>query len=409
MTRGNVPITVQRLLGFVFVVSCGLSWVSFRLNDFDSQIWPLIFAIPLLFVFFLKGVKRILVLFLIYVSFSPVLVGVLFVIFKGHSLDLPFWRALLSYFSFAIVFTTYGACVYKIPRDDRVTALVFVNVIWLIAGLIQIVYGAYALESLVAVRTSPDRGVTGLSPEPTYYGVFLFCISWLILYERDYQVSRFLSLLLLSNVMFIFLVAKSSMVALFVLWALIVFAVLAFQRSVVFIVPVAALVLFAIQLSGFLEGTRLALLSASAFDPLSIVKTDASVNLRVGSAVAPFFGFLERGGFPGGFWDFDQLYDKMKAVSGGFFWYGTPVKIMSFIGAPLYELGFLFLPFLFVLFYTFADGTRRGVAEAAVIFPLLISAIPLAFPVLTMLLAHMSCRRLGLLGSAGAADLDDVW
>ena len=118
-----------------------------------------------------------------------------------------------------------------------------------------------------------------------------------------------------------------------------------------------------------------------------MVKSDPSVNVRVAHAVYPWHGAVTTFFVPHGFSSFAETYDAVKQSYGGFFWYGERSDaIMSYAGAFVFELGFIGLVFLGYVLYLLFRFNRQRILELVFLFALLNSALPVAFPLIPLLI-----------------------
>jgi hypothetical protein len=127
----------------------------------------------------------------------------------------------------------------------------------------------------------------------------------------------------------------------------------------------------------------------------AIIVYDKSINDRLLNAVFPYIGFIVNSGIPGGIHSFYETSNILSEYSNGFFWAGLGSnKILSFIGAFIYELGF-FGVFVFIyIFYFVKDGNYSRLIEISLLFVLLNSAIPVAFPFIPIIIAIMYYKKI---------------
>lgn len=378
-------------------------WVSFRLNDLDTQPWP--FLASLVFLVFQRKfpVNREIMSVMIF-SIACLLVYVFgFIVDSAQAM-----RAVVGFASISIV--AYAFYLLKISGKDYTGLLLLINVIWLLAGFIQVVFGIHALDFLVVVRTSETRGVTGLSPEPTFYAIFLLVISWIV-YQEVYlekdrgDWGRKLSVgIIAANVLFIFFVAKSSMgVAYLAIMLLFILLFLLADRGLVgLLVGVAAyflVPLFYIYVApALLDGTRLyALLNGLIESPLTVVELDKSVNERLSHIYYSFYGFYDSFFLPNGIGVFSEYAQFGVGEYRWLFWSMPGDKIMSWLGAMLFELGVL--GFLFYLSILSCFGVRRRFSvfflNSSIFTILALSAVPHGFAPMSALIGLCAAWRRG--------------
>ena len=140
----------------------------------------------------------------------------------------------------------------------------------------------------------------------------------------------------------------------------------------------------------FLEDSRIMLLF-ELFREQGIAKLifiDASVNDRVANVVYPIHGFYLNNFLPSGFHSFTETHSYLNDYYLGFFNYGSgSTSILSYLGAFLYELGFMGLFFLIWIFVRMQNGTFSTFVDCILFFILLNSSIPPSFPLIPLTMA----------------------
>ncbi len=380
----------------VFVIML-FPWISFGLNQYDTQPW----AIPVGLLFILLTLDKKVSGKIFFVYFLPLAtVVVLLACFRG--LETNSLRALGG--ALMIVVCVHFFYVYRrYLSGSLVSILSTVNVIWLGAGVVQVIFGKHVLEFLVNVRTTPDRGVTSLAPEPTHFAMYLIFLSWLMLIESDHKPSYLVCILLALNVLSILFVASSSMGAIFVLLCLFLWSiqylrnpVRLFFGGVLFCALISSFYIYSVS---FPDARISSLFSQGVGDPISLVEKDASINSRMSHVILPLYGFAKNGFMPHGFNAYDADSERLNRDFGGFFWYEYGGdKIMSGLGSLLYELGFLSVPFFCFLASMFfgAGSLLRSFISSLLLTVLLMSAIPLSFSLASMVpvLYYLRARHL---------------
>ncbi|MGB3385329.1 MAG: hypothetical protein WBA64_11710 [Marinomonas sp.] len=364
-----------------------IPWVSFRFLNLDTQPWFII-AVTLFVVLNFKKTASIYIWFSLFLPISAIFIAIIY-----REFDFLTARAVSSYYAFFIVLLSFYY--YRRYVGSALNIIIFSNVLWLVAGLIQVVFGSLALSALVIVRTTEDRGVTGLAPEPTFYGMFLFFISWLLILESELlnKNRRKVYVLLISNFIFILLVAKSAMVVLFIFIALLCYSAVylfSFKRIVVFCISMTFLGALVYFNTGVFEGSRLyKLVNVLLESPGVIIQKDGSINERASHLYFSIKAFVVGYGFPHGFHSFSEYLVHERDLSNGFFWWGKPEnKVMSGVGSIAYELGWgvcFFLVSFFGLLWNKYE-LKRSIFTVTLLFGLMLSAIPLAFPIIPMIM-----------------------
>lgn len=378
----------MKFIGQTCVFFFLIPWVSFGLNTMDSQPWP---ALASMFFILLNITnsfdRKVLLVFAI--------VPVFFVasLYAMSGLDFYFLRAGAAYIGFALIYFSFYLYIKK--YGFPMSVFVVINIIYILAGLLQYMFGVEILSAIINVRSSADRGVTSLTPEPTYFGIFLFFLSWIYLLQCNYRPERWMIWLIFINLLSIIFLAKSSMVFVFIL-GFIAFYCLKFFRArhiIYLVVILSSLILPVIML---MEGTRIYSLFMLFYEQgiSGVVYADASVNSRLADVILPLHGFIKNWFMPGGFSSYAETSLSLRDDYNGFFWYGGGENvIMSYLGSFIYELGIFGLVYMLMLFKLAADGTRHRLIDLFLLWFLLNFAIPVGFPLIPIMLAFMFFYR----------------
>jgi hypothetical protein len=387
-------LTAEKASGLLFVVASLNPWTSFRINSMDSQPWPVLSG--LLFLTLVGSRLFIPKNFLIFVF--AIVVGVFSAIWISLNDAQGIPRAIVSYITMGICYVAFFNFLvrYGFPKKT----FIIVGILWLLIGITEVFTPTFS-EILSPARTTSGRGVTSLAPEPTFFGIYLFFSSWLILVSQNYQPKGWSLFLCISNLLAIVLLAKSSMVLVY----LVVSGAVLMMGGIYFILKklsikkkilvlmltlIAIIIIFIIVFGGALYESRMYKLIQIVLDSNSMVDIlllDASVSQRVEAVVFSIHGFIYNYMMPGGFSTFLTTRDELSIYWGDLFWWPTAHnKIMSFTGATLYELG-LFGAIALAALFLGAQSNAMRLREAAIIFIIMLSAIPLAFPLVPMLFA----------------------
>lgn len=378
--------SVVQLSGLAFIATASLPW--FGLPVFDSQPFPIMTALLFLLLrYFLDG--RNLYVARLFVQLGLILLaGLTAGFFYAIELDFYLIRGMINYFGFVI----YLAAFYEYIRlyGFPVKLIVAINLLHLVVALIQLRY-PFFVDMFVFTRTSEGRGVTSLTPEPTYFAVYLLFVSWIYLIYSRYAPATWMKYLIAVNLLSILLLARSTVGFLFLLTAFFIVFVMRLRhlitlKTVTFFLIFAGLTFFA--LTYYLEDTRLFRLIGLLFSPevMTIVAQDGSINSRLKDIVFPIHGFIYNYGLPGGLHSFDDVVFSFLPWYDGFFWAGLgSLKIMSWNLVILYELGIAGILFLLLLYRNCHDGTNLRRTELLTFFVILFASIPLAFPYVAMI------------------------
>ncbi|MER9130660.1 hypothetical protein [Mesorhizobium sp. M0768] len=382
----------------IFIVAALNPWSNFGLNDLDSQPWPLLGG--LLFCFSSRHLRT-----------PPFFAGMCLSLFLGVALAMAVEpgspgtaRAVVSYLTIIVCYFAFFN--YVILHGFPTRIFVILNLIWLGVGVLEL-FNPTLSDMISKNRTTLNRGVTSMSPEPTHFGIFLFFMTWLLLASRNYRPSHLILALCLANLIAIFALAKASMVIMILIISLGIVGVAMLFRwiatkgrargRIVLLGLSGLLALGAIVLVNVtFPDSRVSQITSRALEnsPMDLVLRDASINQRLEAIVYSYYGFLHNWMFPGGFDTFLTMQAELQLFWGDIFWY--PVfhnKIMSWSGGVIYELGIFGAVFILMLFLASQRGGFFSKREAVVLFVVLLTAIPPAFPLVPMLFALWAAQR----------------
>jgi hypothetical protein len=378
----------------MFLLACLFPWVSFGTNSMDTQPWPLVASIIYL-LYVLIHYQISLAIFLtipvaIVVIFSSIFVSMFY--YGTFAMDFSFLRGGASYLTFIFVFVVYYF-VYKRYGFQK-NLFYGANIVWLIVGLLQISIGPYIFDSIVTVRTSDTRGVTGLSPEPTFYGFFLFFLNFIYLIQFNYKLEGLVKKLFVINLLFIFLVAQSSSVIL-ALFVGILFVLIYRSNLLVLLWMFFSMFLLVFALNYFFPNSRLmSILSLlSEGGPLYLLSIDESVFARIMSIVYPYYWGIQSYLIPGGFHSIGTLPPVELVIDDYYFSYDVQGKVMSYFGSIFYELGFFSILVFLLFLKSVYDRSFRSILEFVFLFFCLQFALTIAFTLIPILLVTFYFRK----------------
>lgn len=354
MNVSDIKIELKvKVLIYIFLFFCFFPYFQFIDLQTDSQPYALLFSILLYPILFEKRMKIDFVLLLFCFILS---VGVLFF----RNVDLGAIKSLINYLSlFSISYISYR-CLNKTDglSFDFYRKVVF---IWFAVGFIQLFIMPSFLSAFIprgdnALLLKTGRGVVGLAPEPTFYGivsVFLMYIGYLN-FEKEKRLKPIILLLLVQ----LLVLSRSSMV-IFIL--IISFSILGGYmllkdrkhavRNITLLISASVVIVGVIYvIINHMKGLRISTLLEIAVDnPALFVTADESVNERFIHFFFPLLGFIQNFGFPRGYNEFNNFMKEIY-YSGScddllIYYRDNYNKIMSGFGAVFFELGVIgFIP-----------------------------------------------------------------
>ena len=381
---------MTRYLAPIYLYLCLFPWVSFGLLNLDTQPFFIIFGV-LIFLLNLKSQVHKSVWSLFLLMLSVYLVAAFF-----GEIDFETIRALASYSSiFFSVFALYVIKKYYI--SDIRPYLYKANYIWLSAGFLQHIFDKDIFSFFVVVRTTEDRGVTGLAPEPGFYAIYLVFLSWIILKENNYEIRFKEKILVLMNLIFTVFIAKSSIGLLLIFTLVMTYMFIALFKSykstfIFFGICFASIYICNFIIEEMPDSRIASLISKIEYGPKFIIYKDASINERSKHLVYPVHGAYLDFFIPHGFNNFITTIKKLDKYYSGFFWHGEDLNVIkSGYGSVIFELGWFSLFFFyFILAALFCKNNKaRGYSLAEFIgcSLLMFAAIPISFPLFSWFLA----------------------
>ena len=381
----------RKIFGSLFFLFCFFPYVVLVTPVSDIQPYAMIMAMLICAIFFQAAapVPAPLRLFLL-----PLAVGVFF-LFLGDDL----LTAVRSYANYLSLFVISSATYYLLSKDRAVFTWAYEKtvLVWGAVGAIQSFISKDFLTGILprgeGTAGLGGRGVVGLAPEPTFYG--LWCIFMLLIGSLAFEKNkRWIVWLLLVQ---IFVFSRSSMCVLLALIFLGYYALLSLN-SVKRVVNAAILTLLGTALglavySSFratIEATRTYYLASLALNnPKLLVEVDASTNERLSHLYFSFQGFFENWGLPHGYTAWAAYVNRnFFSTDNTLFWRNTGSfsRIMSGYGAAVFEMGFVGLAvpaaINWALYARLKGDARSFLLHALFLNTVLLTAIPLAMPLL---------------------------
>jgi len=340
----NTPykMYVTRTVGGVAVFLSLIPWFSFGLLGGDSMPWP--FMGYLLFFLSFK-VPTIIVPKNFIVFFVVLVCGLFIALFMSNNIiHENTFRSLYNYLGVVVFYL--GFFNYLIKYGFPMHIFIAVNIIWLLFAVLEVYFPNIA-SIFSSSRTGDGRGVTSLAPEPTFFGMYLFFSSWLMLVASNYKPGKYLMYLIFFNLIFIVLVAKSSMMIIYLMFSAIIFLAYTFiklkwKKKLIknTIILGAFLFIGGSIINNSLGGSRYLSLLKKLLNEVSLSDLfflDGSLNQRLEHLVYSMHGAVNNFFIPAGFDAFVHIKDKLDSTYNYYFWssglYGEPSnKIMSWSG-----------------------------------------------------------------------------
>jgi len=404
ITSKTLHLYCTNSIAKVFFIFALFPFVSFGTNSMDSQPHYIFLSIVSFILFatsggiFKKSIGLLLILTFILITLISMEENFGFIFLRGIGSYLGFFMTLIVSI---IYFERYG-----VP----IKTIILANLVYLFAGLLQVFYGGLVLEFLVHSNTSSavlKDGVMSLTSEHTFFGIVLYFFSWILLVIYDYNPPNKVKVLIVINILSIFILAKSTMVILYLVVSSIAYLLRYWNKKALLKKVLFALLIIVSAFYFFTEIVTLSRFSNLVYAGgkvsdvgmfvkiTNVVASDASINDRLLNVVFPYYGFVRNFGFPGGLNSYSNMSYILIEHFNGYFWSGIGSnKILSFTGAFIYELGALTI-FIFFYFYQFLKDSKNPnrFFEIALLFVILHSAIAVAFSLIPIFIAIMYYKK----------------
>jgi len=384
-----------RIVIFTFYTFILFPYIKIFNISTDTQPYALVFGIILLLIFIthIRQMPLEIILLLILLLMS------ILMIFAGE-INFTAIRSVSNYASlFIISLSTYLSLKYL--KIFPLYILKLAIIIWFIVGFVQTFIDNNFMVFLVGRgydSLDTGRGVVGLAPEPTFYGLMCIFLLLLTMMQRDklvfFQVLLYIQIILFSK-------SSMSILFLFILWF---YYVLIYPRVFKIIVPITVLVFIvlyfessyidAINMSDYYNLRIYRIITIFITDPFLIIKLDESINDRIFHLYFSVYGFLNNYLFPNGFSSWPIYLENIIPYYSEEAW-GLSIsdRIMSGYGAAIYELGFmgLIVPVSITssIYKCFKNNKKKMWLNIFYINTIMLSAIQLALPIISFMVGYM--------------------
>lgn len=375
---------VRKIFYNIFLFFVFFPYISFVNIGTDMQPYGAIIAVILFFTFEKRFTASQLCLLYVFI-FST------FILFL-NSISFTTLRSYFNYFS--LFFLSYVA--FNVLKTERINFDLFLKrsiLVWFFVGLVQTISDKSFMTFLVSgSRTTENRGVTSLAPEPTFYGIVLVFFIIFLLHLETPRKKTYLFICVFG----ILVLAKSSMAVLF-LAILMFFYVITHIRLKYILTSLAAIFTLPIFISKFMDGTRLADLLFRVIDnPKSLILVDASINDRFFHVFFSIKGFYDNYFLPNGYLSWNDYVDIEILKFSEYViveWFSVGGRIMSGYGSAFFELGVVAITVpisLFLLYFSlFKNDFRKLVFFFLTINTIMFSAIPIGFSLYSFYLGFL--------------------
>ena len=375
---------MNRVLLRLALVAALIPSVSLSLTNLDTQPFAAILGILCVFNFHSTRLPR-----LIWCLLIPAAAAAVAALVSGSPTDGA--RSVVTYLSPWIFASTAYLAHRKGLQIHRY--LFFMLCLWASAALIQWLVDPRIFEFLVNTRTSTDRGVTSLAPEPSFYGLTIIQM-WLTLLLVRPDIARKWSVCLLS--LFQVVVLARSMLSILVFF--LILALFA-ARKIRWLVAISVFLLAGLAGSTDVldsESRPAVLIGVLIENPTQVLYLDASISERFYHLYLSFERALFSGFLPHGITSFTEVIEQGQKEHPAFWWGEASNKVLSGAGGALFELGWFALIYVLVFWRSLRRDRHvsnfHGLVIGLGILLVYLNTVTLASPYFGLMVGIMAAR-----------------
>ena len=378
----------------IFFFICCFPWVSFSTNELDSQPWALLFGSLILFLDKNKKIPKYLLTALI-LSFLGLTISIYKTLTGGHNFEflgiLP-WiiRSIANYGSFYIVLiVSWNVFSRGYDKLNLIKIVKFSNYLYYLFSIIE-VYIPSITQFIGNSRPSGGRGLTSLTPEPTFFAVFLIFSSLIIFAARGFtfKEDKIIHLLNIFGVIFIAQSASGILILSIIFLGNVIRRILDLKISkkdimililLIIILSIIVPLFFKIIVS---QTRAYSLFLKLIKNPATIYLVDESVRTRVGNIFVSIYIAFSKYLIPQGIVGLKYISSEYTHIFNGVFIESNESKIMSWNGDWIFTLGIFGISSLSIFFIKIKDMIYSNVQYyfVSIFFIISFIAIPVSFP-----------------------------
>ena len=384
----------------IFFFVCCFPWVSFSTNSMDSQPWALLIGSLILL-----SDKRTKIPKYIFTAFVITFFGLIISIYRTSSMpesypvDLAPWilRSIANYSSFYVVLILSWNALSR--GYERLKLIQIVKISTLIYYLFSIIeyYFPSIIEFIGNARPSGGRGLTSLTPEPTFFAVFIIFASLIIFAARgfSFKEDKYMHFLNIFGVIFIAQSASGILILSIIFLGNIIRRLLGLKinKKDIFILISLCIIFFIVIplfLKDIIAGSRAyGLFLRLIANPTNIYLVDESVRTRVGNIIVSIYIAFSKYLIPQGILGLKYIASEYTNIFDGAFIESNESKIMSWTGDWIFTLGIFGISSLLIFFMKIRDRiyTNAQYYFLAIFFIISFIAIPISFPFSAILIS----------------------
>lgn len=367
LKKNNKKIDVCiKIVCYLFSIACFFAYVFPVGFGSDTQPWALVFACVVIFLCLVKNRsvenQSVLLYWIIFAIYVTVIAFVSFLCNGSIRSILPSYA---NYLTVLLVPMATVMSLIVLEGKNEIISKIAINV-WLLVGLVQkFIIPEFAYFILANHRTSVERGVISLAPEPSYYG---FVCMFFLLISLNYKRNK---AFYIGNLLFqIFFLAQSTITVVYLMIFIGFYIAISFIKlkksgviiTISILLTLGILYVFILP-NIFIEGRIGELINMMFYNPMEILE-DRSFIQRLEAIIFSLNGVVDGLWLPHGY---------------------SQRRIMSGYGALLYECGLPGIAVIICQLILVYRGNNRNIAGAISIglAIILISAVPLSTPMLS--------------------------
>ncbi len=385
----------------LFFFICCFPWVSFSTNNMDSQPWPLLTGLIIL----LLDKKTKLPKFIL-LAFVLTFLGLIISTYHTFSMNsqlnivnLAPWifRAFANYGSFYIVLSLSWNAFSR--GYEKLKLIQIIKISTLIYYLFSIIekFNPSIIEFIGNARPSGGRGLTSLTPEPTFFAVFIIFSSLIIFASRGFSLKedKYMHLLNIFGVIFIAQSASGILILSIIFLGNIIRRLLGLKinkKDILIIISTSTVLFIVIPLflKEIIAGSRAySLFLKFITNPANIYLVDESVRTRVGNIIVSIYIAFSKYLIPQGILGLKYVASEYTDIFNGVFIESNESKIMSWTGDWIFTLGIFGISSLLIFFIKIRNRiyTNSQHYFFAIFFIISFIAIPISFPFSAILIS----------------------
>ena len=343
----------------------------------------------------------------------PSLLGIMLVLPTLAGLDLLVFRSAMCYLSVILIsFGTYALLYNNFDSAYLKKIICFIIFTWIFVGILQLLIDRDILTFLLnRSRTSSVRGVTSLSPEPSYFGTHLLFMFLLVVYLSSLQGKKIPKYVLLVVTLAIIFLSQSTTAILIMVtvFLLLIVGKLNLKTTPVFILLLGISVFISYSMLINLPGgsfRAVTLVQQFADNPSWFITVDGSVNIRLLHPIVSIYSSFQNNLLPMGYASFSQSFlefeNQFPDLVHPYTLRITGDRIFSGFGQSIFELGltsFCF-PLGFYLLLRRAEQTVLfSVTLTISVFLLMTTPITLNAPIFGFFIGLIAAKQNSLVKS----------